>query len=347
MASLQFGINLFPHQWQDISRIEELGYDSAWTSEHIFFYFPTFDALTSLAAMAARTSRITLGTAVFLLPLRPAALAAKEIASVDIISGGRLILGVGVGGEYPKEFVPSACPSRSAAPAPTRRSRSKRLFTEDNVTFEGRFTKLDGVTLMPKPPQRGGPPFWVAGRSEAAIRRAGRLGDGYLPYLFSPDRFRTSLAQVREEAEKAGRDPESHQRRHLPVHLPRRHLRRGPRDRRRRPLAPLQPALQERRRPLRRHGQRRRLRPPPGRLRRCRRPPLHPRPHRQVLRRLHASRRGLRPGHHPAPACGPVGAAFRSPARRSPGPRAHLRSSAANTRGRRGCSGYLCSSVAD
>ncbi len=210
IRSLSFGVNLFPHQWQDISRIEELGYDSAWTSEHIFFYFPTFDALTSLAAMAARTSRITLGTAVFLLPLRPAALAAKEIASVDIISGGRLILGVGVGGEYPKEFAAVGVPVKERGARTDEAIQViKRLFTEDNVTFDGRFTKLDGVTLMPKPPQRGGPPFWVAGRSEAAIRRAGRLGDGYLPYLFAPDRFRTSLAQVREEAEKAGRDPES------------------------------------------------------------------------------------------------------------------------------------------
>ena len=104
MTDLKFGVNLYPQQWRDITRIEEMGYDSAWTSEHIFFYFPTFDALTSLAAMAALTSRITLGTAVFLLPLRPAALAAKEIASVDNLSGGRLILGVGVGGEFPKEF---------------------------------------------------------------------------------------------------------------------------------------------------------------------------------------------------------------------------------------------------
>src|SRR3989454_11199829 len=102
--ALQFGINLFPQQWEDVVRIEEMGYDSAWTSEHIFFYFPTFDALTPLAAMAARTSRIRLGTAVLLLPLRPAALAAKEIASVDNISGGRVILGAGVGGEYTKEF---------------------------------------------------------------------------------------------------------------------------------------------------------------------------------------------------------------------------------------------------
>src|SRR6266508_4510490 len=110
--ALQFGVNIWPHQWRDVSRIEELGYDSAWTSEHIFFYFPTFDALTSLAAMAALTSRIRLGTAVLLLPLRPAALAAKEIASVDVISGGRLILGAGIGGEYTKEFEAVGVPVR-------------------------------------------------------------------------------------------------------------------------------------------------------------------------------------------------------------------------------------------
>jgi probable F420-dependent oxidoreductase len=208
MSNLKFGINLYPQQWEEISRIEEMGYDSAWTSEHIFFYFPTFDALTSLAAMAARTSRISLGTAVFLLPLRPAALAAKEIASVDILSKGRVILGVGVGGEYPKEFEAVGVPVKERG----RRTDEaiqvmKMLFTQDNVTLEGKYTKLSGVTLMPKPVQPGGPPVWVAGRSEAAIRRAGRLADGYLPYLFSPERLRDSLAKVREEAEKAGRDP--------------------------------------------------------------------------------------------------------------------------------------------
>jgi len=210
IRSLQFGVNLFPQQWQDVARIEELGYDSAWTSEHIFFYFPTFDALTSLAAMAARTSRIRLGTAVLLLPLRPAALAAKEIASVDVISGGRVILGVGVGGEYPKEFEAVGVPVRERGARADEAIRViKALFREDNVTFEGRFTRLGGVTLQPKPVQPGGPPIWVAGRSEAAIKRAGRLGDGYLPYLFSPDRLRTSIAQARIEAERTGRDPEA------------------------------------------------------------------------------------------------------------------------------------------
>ncbi len=205
---LKFGVNLYPHQWRDVVRIEELGYDSAWTSEHVFFYFPTFDALTTLAAAAALTSRIRLGTAVLLLPLRPAALAAKEITSVDVISGGRLTLGIGVGGEYPKEFQAVGVPvNQRGARTDEAIQVLRRLWTEDNVTFDGRFTKLDGVTLQPKPAQPGGPPLWIAGRSQAALRRAGRLGDGYLPYLFSPQRYRDSLAEVRRVAEEAGRDP--------------------------------------------------------------------------------------------------------------------------------------------
>src|SRR3990172_9525478 len=173
MTDLKFGITLFPQQWQDVTRIEEMGYDSAWTSEHIFFYFPTFDALTALAAMAARTTRIQLGTAVLLLPLRPAALAAKEIASVDIISGGRLIVGVGVGGEYPKEFEAVGVPVKERGARTDEAIHVlKLLFTQDNVTFHGRFTNLEGVTLQPKPPQAGGPPVWGAGRSGGAVRRA-------------------------------------------------------------------------------------------------------------------------------------------------------------------------------
>ncbi|MCH8345550.1 MAG: LLM class flavin-dependent oxidoreductase [Chloroflexi bacterium] len=205
---LQFGVNIYPHQWRDAARIEELGYDSVWTSEHIFFHFPTFDALTTLAAVAATTDRIRLGTAVLLLPLRPAALAAKEITSVDVISGGRLTLGIGVGGEYPKEFQAVGVPlNQRGARTDEAIQLLRKLWTEDNVSFDGRFTVLDGVTLQPKPVQPGGPPLWIAGRSQAAIRRAGRLGDGYLPYLFAPERFRDSLAQVRQVAEEAGRDP--------------------------------------------------------------------------------------------------------------------------------------------
>src|SRR3970040_1901739 len=215
MADLQFGVNLYPHQWRDAARIEELGYDSVWTSEHVFFYFPTFDALTTLAAVAALTSRIRLGTAVLLLPLRPAALAAQEITSVDDTPRGRLTLGIGVGGEYPKEFQAVGVPvGERGARTDEAIQVLRRLWTEENVTFEGRFTKLDGVTLQPKPAQRGGPPLWIAGRSEAAT---------------------------------------------LPP--------------------PVTPAVRGHRRPLRGDGDRRGLRPPPGRLRGGRGAPLLAGPH--------------------------------------------------------------------
>src|SRR3989337_4467304 len=154
---LQFGVNIFPYQWRDAARIEAMGYDSVWSSEHIFFYFPTFDALTGLAAAAALTSRIRLGTAILLLPLRPAALAAKEITPVDVFSGGRLTLGVGVGGEYPKEFQAVGVPVGERGVRTDEAIQVlRRLWTEDNVTFDGRFTNLDVVTLQPQPAQRGG-----------------------------------------------------------------------------------------------------------------------------------------------------------------------------------------------
>ncbi|HXG41674.1 MAG TPA: LLM class flavin-dependent oxidoreductase [Dehalococcoidia bacterium] len=212
MSSLKFGV-VMPLAGPDLSAVEEaeaLGYDSVWSSEHIFFYGPTMDAFTVLAAYAARTRRVLLGTAVTLLPLRPPAVVAKEATSVDIISGGRLVLGVGVGGEYPKEFEACGVPVQERGARTNEAIRIlRRLWREDRVTFRGRFWQLDDVSLQPKPVQPGGPPIWVAGRSEAAMRRAGRLGDGYVPYLFSPERFRDGWQRVRQHALEAGRDPDA------------------------------------------------------------------------------------------------------------------------------------------
>ncbi|MBI1885551.1 MAG: LLM class flavin-dependent oxidoreductase [Chloroflexi bacterium] len=212
MSDLQFGLSFYVGvaRVEQVRQVEEMGYDSVWTGEHIFFYGPTFDAMTVLAAFAACTSGIKLGTAAFLLPLRPPALAAKEAASVDIISGGRLILGIGVGGEYPKEYAACGVPVNERGPRANEAiPLLRRLWSEENVVHQGRFYQLDGVTLAPKPVQAGGPPIWVTGRSEAAMRRAGRLGDGYMPYLFSPDRYRDGLAKVRRYAQEAGRDPDA------------------------------------------------------------------------------------------------------------------------------------------
>jgi alkanesulfonate monooxygenase SsuD/methylene tetrahydromethanopterin reductase-like flavin-dependent oxidoreductase (luciferase family) len=133
---------------------------------------------------------------------------AKEVASLDIISNGRIILGVGVGGEFPREFVACGVPVKERG----RRTDEaievmRKLWSESGVNHDGRFFHLEDANMQPKPVQKPGPPIWVAGRSEAAIKRAARLGDGYMPYLFSPERYRDSLEKVSAFAQKHGRDP--------------------------------------------------------------------------------------------------------------------------------------------
>ncbi len=212
MPELKFGIT-FPlgqQDFKDVRKVEEWGFDSLWVGEHIFFHGPTPDALSILAAFAVLTERIQLGTSIVLLPLRPPAVVAKQATTVDVISEGRLILGVGVGGEYPKEFEACGVPVNERGARANESIRIlRKLWTEDEVTYEGRFYRMPGVTLKPKPVRPGGPPIWVSGRSEGAMKRAAHLGDGYMPYLFSPERYRDGLSKVREYAEKADRDPES------------------------------------------------------------------------------------------------------------------------------------------
>jgi probable F420-dependent oxidoreductase len=208
MAEVKFGVFLSSLPLEQAQRAEELGFDSLWVSEHMLFHVPTFDAITVLAAFAARTQRILLGSAVLLLPLRHPTVVAKEVASLDIISNGRIILGVGVGGEFPREFVACGVPLNERG----RRTDEaievmRKLWSESHVNHDGRFFRLEDATMLPKPIQKPGPPIWVAGRSEAAMRRAARLGDGYMPYLFSPERYRDSLAKVSAFAQQRGRDP--------------------------------------------------------------------------------------------------------------------------------------------
>jgi probable F420-dependent oxidoreductase len=210
MADVKFGVFVWPMPLEQAQRAEELGFDSLWVSEHMLFYVPTFDAITVLAAFAARTQRILLGSAVLLLPLRHPTVVAKEVASLDIISNGRIVLGVGVGGEFPREFVACGVPVKERG----RRTDEaievmRKLWSGSGVNHEGRFFRLEDANMQPKPVQKPGPPIWVAGRSEAAMRRTARLGDGYMPYLFSPERYRDSLAKVSALAQQQGRDPAS------------------------------------------------------------------------------------------------------------------------------------------
>jgi probable F420-dependent oxidoreductase len=210
MTEVKFGVSVWPMPLEQARRAEELGFDSLWIGEHMLFFVPTFDAITVLVAFAARTQRILLGSAVLLLPLRHPTVVAKEVASLDIISNGRIILGVGVGGEFPREFVACGVPVKERG----RRTDEaievmRRLWSESGVNHEGRFFRLEDANMQPKPIQKPGPPIWIAGRSEAAIKRAARMGDGYMPYLFSPERYRDSLEKLSAFAQQQGRDPTS------------------------------------------------------------------------------------------------------------------------------------------
>jgi probable F420-dependent oxidoreductase len=193
-------------QFRLARRIEELGFDSIWSGDHISFHNPIFESLTLLSSYIGVTSRIKLGTAVYLLALRSPAVAAKMSATLDVLSGGRLIFGVGVGGENPKEFELCGVPHKERGARVTEAIDVVRALWRDTpASYQGRFSRFDAVSIDPKPLQRPGPPIWIGGRSDAALVRAGRQGDGWISYVVNAERYARSAARIREEAERAGR----------------------------------------------------------------------------------------------------------------------------------------------
>ena len=185
--------------------LEALGLDAIWFRDHVLWHSPVLDPFVALGALAARTSRVALGPGVLLLPLRSAAVVAKALATLDQFSGGRALLGVGVGGEFPKEFeacgVPMAERGRRADEA---LAAIRALWTEERASFEGRTVRFTDVAMRFGPVQRPHPPIWVGGRSEAALARAGRLGDGWLAYFVTAEGFGRRLAQARAHWQARG-----------------------------------------------------------------------------------------------------------------------------------------------
>jgi probable F420-dependent oxidoreductase len=187
---------------------EEAGYDGIATGEHLFFHSPHPNAFVSLAAAAGATTRIRLLSSLTVLPLYPAALAAKLATTLDQVSGGRFDLGVGVGGEHPPEFVAAGVDvTQRGERTDEALELLRRLWRGGRVDFDGPFTRVPSLELSPGPVQPGGPPLWLGGRRAPAIRRAGRFADVWMPYMYTPDQLARSLVQVREAAEQAGRDP--------------------------------------------------------------------------------------------------------------------------------------------
>jgi probable F420-dependent oxidoreductase len=190
-----------------VARLESSGVDSLWSGGHVMSSNQSSDAIVSLARLAALSHRAQIGTAVLLLPLYPPAIVARQVADLDNFSDGRVILGVGVGGEYPQEF--RAC----QVPMDERGRRAdegiaviRKLWTGQQLSHPGPFFPMDDVRMIPGPSRSGGPPIVVAGRKTPAMRRAAILGDGWIPYLYSARRYAASARMIRDMAQQADRD---------------------------------------------------------------------------------------------------------------------------------------------
>jgi len=180
---------------------DRLGYDSLWTGDHVAFPLPVQDPLLQLALLGMHNSRVTLGTAVYLLPLRHPTLVAKQVATLDRLCAGRFVFGVGIGGEFPLEYAACGVPiGERGARLSEAIPLLKRFWTGKPATGEGPFYPVPEVTLLPAPVQPGGPPIWCGGRSAAALRRIGRMADGWLSYVVTPERYLEGLNAISRAA---------------------------------------------------------------------------------------------------------------------------------------------------
>ena len=195
-------------------RIEQEGYHSAWVGDSVTAK-PRFEALTSLGAVAARTSRVKLGTAVLLSGLRNPVVLGHQIATLDVISKGRIILGIGVGGGESKnlisEFPASGVQYKDRVDYFEKGIEAmKKVWTQDRVTYDTKYFQLDEISVEPKPQQKPHPPIWIAGahfgeRNERQLRRIARYGDGFVSTLITPDEYREALERIRDLAAEMGK----------------------------------------------------------------------------------------------------------------------------------------------
>jgi len=197
------------------STAERLGWHSVFTTDHLLVepsrrsedYFTLFDALNTLAYLAAREPTIKLGASVVVVPMRNAVELAKELATIDVLSGGRLIVGVGVGWDetefrhlgYGDRFAQRGAYLSEAV------AIWRQLWSGSTDAFHGRFHSWDEVRFAPLPAQGADLPIWFGGRDEAALRRAGRLGQGYHSSASGHDQLAVRVPIIRAAAQEAGR----------------------------------------------------------------------------------------------------------------------------------------------
>jgi probable F420-dependent oxidoreductase len=175
-----------------------------------------FDQLAAIAFLSGCTTRLKLLTSVMVVPHRPVIQTAKMLATIDVLSSGRLILGVGAGWMVEEFRLLGAPFDERGAATDEYLEAFRELWTADRPSYKGRHVNFEDVIFAPKPLQPGGPPIWVGGESQAALRRTVRLGNGWYPgnnnqkmLMDTPARLKVGIAKLHAMAEKEGRDPAS------------------------------------------------------------------------------------------------------------------------------------------
>jgi probable F420-dependent oxidoreductase len=194
-------------------RLEELGWDSVWVADRLASPAPgspLLEGVTMAAVYSALTTRLRVGIGVLVAPTRHPFVLAKQLATVDVVAEGRLVAGLGIG-INPADYASVEVPFRQRGRRQDELIQALRLAwaADGPVRFQGRHFRFEDVWLEPGPHRPGGPPIWIGGMSDPALRRAGRFGDGWLAFQVTPDEVTAMLRVIRRQAERSGRDPGS------------------------------------------------------------------------------------------------------------------------------------------
>ena len=189
------------------AKLDEFEFDTVWVGDHIAFTTPILDPFLQLAQIAACSDRLTVATGVYLLPLRHPTPVAKQPATLDHLPDGRFIFGVGVGGEFKREFEACGIPhNERGARLEEGVEVVRKLWRGEPVAHEGRFFSFPETHMQPGTLTPEGPPIWFGGRSDKALERVGRIGDGWVSYVVTPEMYKAGLDKIAPAFEKADRD---------------------------------------------------------------------------------------------------------------------------------------------
>ncbi|MFZ0657303.1 MAG: LLM class flavin-dependent oxidoreductase [Candidatus Binataceae bacterium] len=191
-------------------RAEEWGLDSFWLSDHLLAPSPELDVVATLSLIASRTSRMKLGPSVLLLNLRHPLMAAKSFASLDYLSGGRMVMAVGTGSNLADYAACGISPDARGKRLDEGIEVLRTVWKDRQASYHGRFFNFDNVTIEPRPAARANNDFgtmdiWIGGRAESALRRTARLGDGFFASFQTPEEYESSMAKIRAYAVEYGR----------------------------------------------------------------------------------------------------------------------------------------------